>query len=165
MRSKPLLRLTAAACLVTLGGCYVYTPVQSPTPGTEVRVEVPVRTAVEGAVPQGSAVFEGIVVTGGQTLAIETRNRQQAGFMQEVLMIDTIQVNRANLLRLEERNFSGSRTAVFTVALVAGVVLVATGIGSVVGGDDGGEPGGGDPAQLKGPGTDILRIRLPLGGR
>ena len=165
MRHSYRLRLVAAVCLLALGGCYVYTPVQTPTPGTEVRVEVPLRSAAQGRSPQGSAVLEGIVVSSGETLVLETRNRQQAGFMQEMLLVDTVRMATDDLIRLDARSFSGTRTAVFTAGLVAGVVLVATGITSLVGGDEGGEPGNGDPAQRRGPGTDILRIRLPFGGR
>lgn len=165
MHAKPWVRAVALPCLLSTTACYVYTPVRDPAPGTIVRAEVPVRSAAQGRGPQGSAVLEGTVVTSGDSIRIETRNRQQAGFMQEMLLVDTVRVAFDELIRLDERAFSPGRTALLTAGIIAGTALVAMGITSVVGGDDGGEPGGGDPTQRVGPGPDVLRIRIPVGGR
>lgn len=165
MRVSPFIRGVAALCLVSTSACYVYTPVRDPAPGTVVRAQVPVRSAAQGRGPADSAVLEGAVVSSGDTIRIETRNRQQAGFMQEMLLVDTIRVAYDDLIALDERAFSMGRSMLLTAGIIAGTALVAFGITSVVGGDDGGEPGGGDPAQRVGPGSDVLRIRIPVGGR
>lgn len=166
MRLSPFTRTVAAACLVSTGACYAYTPVRDPAPGVVVRAEVPIRSAAQGRGPAGSAVLEGRVVSSGDTVRIETRNRQQAGFMQEMLLVDTVRVAFDDLIRLDERSFSRGRTALLTAGILAGTALVAFGITSVVGGNEGDGPdGGGDTAQRTGPGTDVLRIRLPVGGR
>lgn len=159
-------RGVALACLLSTAACYSYTPVRDPVPGTVVRAMIPVRSAAQGRGPEGSAVLEGTVVSSGDSVRIETRNRQQAGFMQEMLLVDTVRIAFDDLIALDERAFSPGRTAVLTAGIIAGTALVAFGITSVVGGNDGdGPPGGGDPAQRVGPGTDVFRIRLPLGGR
>ncbi len=167
MRRSLFGRWVALACLLSTAACYSYTPIREPVRGSVVRAVIPVRSAAQGRGPEGSAVLEGtVVLSSGDSVRIETRNRQQAGFMQEMLLVDTVRIAYDDLIALDERAFSPSRTALLTAGIIAGTALVAFGITSVVGGNDGDGPGdGGDPAQRVGPGTDVFRIRLPLGGR
>lgn len=151
---------------VALGGCYIYTPVETPTPGSEVRVVIPVQSAAEGLRTNNASVT-GKVVSSGETIVLETVNRQTAGFMQDMVLVDTLRMARRNLISVEERSFSRGRTVAFSVGVTVGAFLALKAIQSVVGGDAGDEPGGGNgtSAQRAGPGVDILRIPWPLGGR
>lgn len=151
-----------------LCGCYNYVPVERPAPGAEVRAQVPTRSGVEGSSQApGLVSFEGWVVSFGDTLRLETRNEQRMG-TRSFVAVDTIRIGAESLAAVEERVFSRSRTAVFTVALAGGVALATWGIASVTGSDGGDKPGNGEntadpPAifQLHRHGLRIFGIPIP----
>ena len=156
--ARRALRTLVVLGLAALGACYNYVPVTSPTPGTTVRVHVPVHSAVVGnhdAPP--SVSVEGTLLTAGDTLVVETESTREAGTFREMTLLDTLRVAQGDVAGVDVRQFSKGRTAVFTAALVgaaAGVAAVISGLNS---GTQGSSPSGGKPT-----GAVILSVPLVL---
>lgn len=137
-----LQRVVAACGAVLMSGCYTYVPVEQPTPGTPVRIQVAVPSAVARPNrPPEVIPFEGTVVALNDSVFIETRSRQEVSLHREITVVDTIGAARSSLVALEERVFSKPRTLVFSAALVGAGVAIVLGVTSVTGGDDEEPPG------------------------
>lgn len=151
-QSSTVDRIVALVGAFALSGCYTYVPTQSPAPGTEVRVRIPIESPVEGSnVVTDMLSVEGSVVSSGDTLVLATETTQTFGNFREVRTLDTLRVSRARLASLEEKTFNRGKTIGFTALVVAGTVALVLGVaGTVGGGDDGGNGGNGG-----GTGTSI----------
>lgn len=150
-RPSVLDRAVALLGAFALSGCYTYAPVQTPPPGTEVRVRIPVESPVQGSnVVTDVISVEGEVVTAGDTLVLATETTQTVGNFREVRTLDTLRVSRSRLASLEEKTFSRGRTIGFTALVVAGTAALVLGVAGTVGGssDDGGGNGGGNGASI-----------------
>jgi hypothetical protein len=158
------LRIGACALALLSCACYGYRPVQSPVPGMQVRVVMPLQSGLEGSrgAPQSTSL-DGIVVTSGDTLVLQARATQQIDAFRTFTAIDTVRMARARLLSVEERYLSRPRTVAFSVASVVGAFLFVKGIQEITGGsEDDGPPGNG--GQTQAIVREIFRIRLPLPG-
>lgn len=137
-----LRRGLALALLLGAGACHTYLPVTNPAPGTNVRVRVPVTSALDnGNAAPGTASIEGVVVESGDTLVLATSLRQEYGAYREVTMVDTLRLRPEQLLSVEQPQFSMGRTVLLTAVIVG--AAVGTAIASFGGGGDeidGGEP-------------------------
>jgi len=147
MRSfHPLRSVFLAAGAALLSGCYSYTPVEHVSPGTTVRIHVPVTAAAVGTrsrEPQ-TVSFEGLVLSAADSLVLETKSRREIGAFQEVFELDTLRVATTRLAGIEERRFSKPRTYAFTALVTAGaagLVVAAVNAAGGFGGD--GPPGNG----------------------
>ena len=137
-------RVVALVAAFVLSGCYTYVPVQSPTPGTEVRVRIPVQSPVEGSsVVSDMLSVEGEVVSAGDTLVLATESTQSFGNFREVRTLDTLRVSRTRLASLEEKTFSRGKTIGFSALVLAGTAALVLAVAGTVGGSDGGGDGGG----------------------
>lgn len=136
---------------VVMSGCYTYVPVENPAPRTSVRVTVPVNRSVTGAnlAPQ-SYTLEGTVVSLTDSLTLETQTTATMGQFRQVSRVDTVKVARQNLLAIDERVYSQSRTIGLGAVIVAGTAALVAGIYSAtVGfGGDGGDGGGSTTNQI-----------------
>ena len=144
--SRGVARSILVVALLAVGACSTYVPVSNPTPGSTVRVRVPVTSALDGGAP-GSATIEGDVISSGDTLVLGVTNRQEFGAYREVVLFDTLRLAPDQIMTVEEASFSTGRTAVLTVAIVAGAVGLALTAFSGSGGDDGPIDGGPPPPQ------------------
>lgn len=136
---------------IVMSGCYTYVPVENPAPRTPVRVTVPVNNSVSGVnrAPQ-NYTLEGTVVSLGDSLTLETETTADMGQFRQVTRVDTVRVARQNLLALDERVYSQSRTIGLSAVIVAGTAALVAGIYSAtVGfGGDGGNGGGSTTNQI-----------------
>lgn len=163
-------RAALLVAAVGAGGCYTYVPMEHARVGAPVRMDVSVSSSVGGSARQPELVtFEGTIVGFGDTLFLETRDRQPVGAHGQFTMTDTIRIGSSAFSSLEERVLSKPRTALLTVALIGGAALAFTAIKSAAGGGDGGDkPGNGTGTQgsvivQPGPaGWRLFGIRIPL---
>ena len=125
LRMAGIRSVLAVLLLAGAGGCYSYAPVESPAPGTEIRIQVPVQSAVvrPNQAPE-SMSFEGTLVALSDTLSLEVTSRREVGAFREIVEQDTLRVAHANILLLEERTFSKPKTYAFTAVLTAGAVAL-----------------------------------------
>jgi hypothetical protein len=134
-----------------MSGCYSYVPVERPTPGTVVRIDVPVRSAVTGSRQQPeTAALEGTVVSAGDSIVLAMSSTQEIGNFRQIRSADTVRVARADLAGISERSFSKPKTIALTTVITGatvGLALVALGVG-------GGSQGSGPPGN--GPGAAII---------
>lgn len=133
------------ACGVVVGaalmsGCYSYVPVERPTPGSVVRVELPVYSTVAGTRREEDvAEMEGTVVTAAtDSLVLRVESLSQIGNFREIRSVDTLRVARADLSALSEKTFSKPKTIGLTVLIGAAVVGLAVAALDVGGGSQGG---------------------------
>ena len=150
--SRALRRVVATLGVAFLSGCYSYIPVERPAPGSAVRVRVPLRSAVQSPnAPTGTLAVDGVVVSDGDTLVIETKTRREFGAFREVTELDTLRVARSGISTLEQQVFSKPKTygmAVLVTVGAAGLVVALTKAATGQKGDGG--PGGGGPgAQIR----------------
>ena len=147
-----------------LAGCHSYHQVETPTPGTTVRVRVPVRSAVaDRNVPVGtSASIEGEVVSSGDTVVLAVRRRTEYGAFREIIRHDTISLVPEEVIAFEQREFSRDRSVVLGV----GLALAATGLAATAFGIGGGQQGDvpGDGTATPG-GISLIPLALLLFGR
>lgn len=137
--------------VVWLAGCHTYMTVDEPTPGTTVRVSVPVSSALNArnSSPQTAAV-EGRLVSAGDTLVLAVENRQSYGAYREVVLFDTLRLASTQASAVEVREFSTGRTIVLGTAIAA----VATGAAAMAFGWGGSSEE--NPPEGGGPVTSIV---------
>jgi len=146
---RPLLFSSLAAALLFGSACYSYHPVENPAPGTLVRIQVPVSSPVvrPNQAPE-TMFFEGTLVSRGDTVLLETKNRREAGAFREILEVDTLRVAGTSISLLEEKLLSKSRTYVFTAAVTIGAAWLGIAAMNTLTGEQGDSdrPGdGGNP--------------------
>lgn len=138
--------LPAVLGAAVMSGCYTYVPVERPSPGATVRVQVPVRSAVSNPNrPPELLSMEGTVLAAADSIVLEVANRREIGAFREIRTVDTLRVAGADLAGVDERVFSRPKTVGLTAA-VAGItavlVFAALDLGGGSGGDDGSGNGG-----------------------
>lgn len=118
-----------SATLMT--ACHTYTPVSAPAPGSTVRVQIPVRSAVDDPnAPIPTRAIEGRVVSAGDTLVLATQNRYEYGAYREIVQYDTLRLGPEQRASVQVREFSRRRSVVLGVALtgiVVGAAILALG--------------------------------------
>ena len=143
-RPKAFAPALALLALLGTGGCYSYTPVQTPAPGTVVRVHVPLTSAVSNPNrPPETVDVEGTVISAGDTLVLATETRRELGTFRVLTDSDTLRMAVTGLAGMEERSFSSAKTyglSALVVAGAAGLILAAIDAGGGSRGDSG--PGG-----------------------
>jgi hypothetical protein len=130
-----------------LAGCYAYTPVDgAPRPGSDVRIQLTTGTAVRVSERLGRVTtsLDGIMVPSPQDSIALTLWANLAASQTRYTPTDTFRFARGDLLRVEEKRFSSSRTVLFAggaTALAVGLVAI---LWDRLGGSGGGGGGGGD---------------------
>ena len=156
MRSLPVVgKLAVVVGAALMSGCYSYVPVERPTPGSVVRIEVPVRSTVAGTRQEEEvARMEGTVVSAGDSIVLRMESLQEIGNFRRIRSVDTLRVARADLSGISTRSFSKPKTIGLTVLItgaVVGLAAAALGVG-------GGSQGGGPPD----PGTGSSIVVKPI---
>lgn len=133
--------------LVLAAGCYRYTPVQAPERGMEVRARLQSEAAVRRSqgLDEPILLYDGVVVdVAPESFSLDVLIARSTGPIQDIVIRDTIRLERAEVQTLLRRSISPGRTALFTVAAGVAAFAVVKGIDSVVGGTDD-PPGNGEP--------------------
>jgi hypothetical protein len=140
-------RIMLGAAALCGTGCYTYTPVQSPSPGMEVRAQLETEAAVRRSEGLDEPImrYDGVVVDATpDALSLDVLIARSTSAFQDVEIRDTVQLRTTELRSVMERRISPVRTALFTVGVGAAAFAVIKSIDAVVGGtgddDDGGEP-------------------------
>lgn len=145
-------QLTGVIGSAFLAGCYSYFPVNQPSPGSTVRIHVPVTSALQNpnARPENVEV-EGLLLSSGDSLVLEAKTRRQVGAVREVLEIDTFRVARTAVSGVEERVLSKPKSVAMGVLVTAGAAVLTVGLIKAAGGmkGDGGPGNGGPGAQIR----------------
>ena len=149
MTLKRTLSVSGLAAAALLGSaCYTYQPADAPSPGTVVRVGVPVASPINRPNQAPETVrFEGRLLALDDTVLVETKSRRDMGAFREILELDTLRVATSNISLLEERFLSKPRTYAFTAVVTAGAALLGIAAMNTLTGEEG-DPdknGGGDP--------------------
>lgn len=139
------------AVLVSCGlmtACHTYTPVETPTPGSTVRVHIPLRSVLDDRnAPTRTQSVEGQVVQAGDTIVLATRSRQEYGAYREIIQYDTIRLGPEQRAGVEVREFSQGRSVALGVAITAVLTAAAlVALGGVFGSGGEGLPDDGGPA-------------------
>src|SRR5688572_13210553 len=145
---------------IGLAGCYTYTPVESPTPGMEVRARLTAEAASRHSQGLDEPVLSyagRVVSTSADALALDVLVARSSSAFQNVTIRDTVTLRRTEIQSVLHRKFSAPRSALFTVGAVAAGVLVVAGIEQIVGGTG---------PEEQDPGTPALRepffVRIPF---
>jgi hypothetical protein len=131
--------LVFAAGASFLGGCHTYRATGTPPVGSTVRVHVPVTSALSRA-PETASV-EGLLVSMGDTLTLETQTRRELGAFRELVQVDTFRLATAQAALVEVREFSTSRSVILGVVVAAGAGLAAAYAFGLGGGQTPPDPG------------------------
>ena len=110
-----------------LTGCHTYTPVQTEPVGSDVRVRVPLTSAISGRNGAVETVgIEGRLIGVGDTLFLATETRRELGAYREITQFDTISVAMDQTSSIEVKEFSTTRSIILgaSIAAVAGVAAV-----------------------------------------
>lgn len=127
------------------GACYSYVPVAQPTPGTTVRIHVPLTSAASAPnrAPETLDV-EGTVLSAGDTLVMVTETRRELGQFRVVSQTDTLRMARTGILSVEEQVFSKPKTFGLTALVTGGAVTLVL-LALDAAGGQAGDGNGGDP--------------------
>jgi len=145
--------------LPLVAACYVYAPIEQPSPGDAVRASL----TVEGAVRQSEALGEPIrnfngrlVSLDSEVLALDIITASTRGQLREIVLRDTLMIPREQVMLIEGRELSWVRTGVIGAGAAAVVAVIFNSLTS------GGEnvPGDGGPIDgLDGITIPIFSIR------
>ncbi len=141
--------LLAVAASVLVAGCYTYEPIRRPVPGSEVRVLIPVTSALDDPnAAQRTVSVEGIVIASGDTLVLATETRNQINQFREVIRYDTIKLASDAYAGLQLKEFSRRKSVGLGVAIFGGAALAATYVfkGGATNDPPGTPPSGPNPA-------------------
>lgn len=148
IRDSRLLRgVTTILALVVSAGCYSYAPIERPAPGTTVRIQVPLRSAVQNPNQAPESIsLEGVVLaTPGDSLVLTTQTRRELGQFRILTETDTLRVARSGLLAVEEQIYSRPKTYALTALVTGGAVGLLVLALDAAGGQAGDGGGGGPP--------------------
>lgn len=153
-------RATLVLGAALMSGCYTYVPVERPTPGETVRIEVPVRSAVAGGRDrEDTASMEGKLVSAGDSIVLEVASTTAIGNFRQVKSLDTLRVARADVSSVATRNFSKPKTIGLTAVIVGATAALAVAALDLGGGSDGsGKPGGGTTTGAIRVGPILLKL-------
>jgi len=150
--SRTITRILAVVGAAVMSGCYSYVPVERPSPGSIVRIQVPVRTAVDNRNREPETMsMEGTVLTTGDSLVLQVESRRELGAYRELTQTDTVRVAPKDLAGVDLRVFSKPKTFLLT----AGIVGVTVALAAVALGLGGGSAGSIPPPD-GGPGSAIV---------
>lgn len=126
---------------VALGGCHNYLPIDTPAPGSIVRVGVPVTTVLSDPnAPAPSVSIEGTVLESGETLVLATETRRELGAFREIIQFDTIRLAPDQRSSIEVREFSTKKSIGLGAVIAGGATLLAVSAFGLAGGDGGDGP-------------------------
>jgi hypothetical protein len=165
INGRLLLTLGLFSVATLASGCYSYSAIERPTPGSQVRIHIPMRSAAASVGGTETVTFEGTVLAFSDSLVLETRSRREYGAFREVFEFDTLRVHPGSLSGIDERTYSKRKTYAFTALVTAGAAALVVGAVQAAGGGDGnGGPGNGVvlPAKILKP---VLSSILRLVGR
>lgn len=139
-------------------GCYAYTLVEHAPVGSLARVRVPIQPAViaPGRPPETVAI-EGLILSSGDTLSLETSTRRFIGAFRELMGRDTLRVARGAVASIEVREFSAVRSVALGAAVAAGTAALALAVQGTEGGQAGEGPGEGGSESF------LTTVDIPLG--
>ena len=123
MRASFVRTLVAVVGAAALGGCHTYRPVTAPTPGSTVRVHVPVTSALSRAAE--TAAVEGVLVSMSDTITLATQTRREFGAFRELIQVDTLRLATSQASFLEVREFSKPRSVLLGVVITGGAAYLA----------------------------------------
>jgi len=124
-----------------LSACHTYRPISTATPGTAIRVHVPVVSALSNPnAPPQSVSIEGDVVSAGDTVVLATETRRELGAYREVVQFDTVRLAPDQRLSMELVEFSTKKSVLLGVAIAGGATAFAVAAFGFGGGSDGGGP-------------------------
>lgn len=127
----PIGSLVVLLSATLMTACHTYTPVSAPTPGSTVRVHIPVRSAVDDPnAPTPTRTVEGQVVSAADTLVLATRSRIEYGAYREIVQYDTLRLGPEQRSAVEVREFSNRKSVglgLAVTAIVAGAAILALG--------------------------------------
>ena len=148
-----------------LSGCHTYRVVDSASPGSTVRVSVPVRSALAGRnAPMGIESVEGRLLQDGDTLALATETRRTLGAYRDIVQLDTLRLARDQVTGLEVRELSTTRSVVLGVVIAAGAAAAGVLAYSAAGGGSTNNNGGGEPPAFE-MSTSVFGTLLSLFSR
>ena len=165
MSRSTLVRAPAVALVsvLVLSGCYSYVPIQTATPGTSVRVHVPVTSAVDDRSRAPETVsLEGEVISAGDTLVLVSERKRELSTGRVLSSVDTVRVARGGLAGLDQRVYSKAKTYGLTALIVAGAAGLTAAAISAAGGQ-GGDDGPGVPPPVGGIRLGPLVFKQILG--
>ena len=140
----------------SLAGCHTYTPVSAPSPGSTVRVHIPVQSVrANPNAPQRTETVQGQVVAAGDTLVLATRSRVEYGAYREIVQYDTLRLGPEQRTSVEVQEFSRGRS----VALGVGLTVIVAGAAFLAFGGTFGSGGEGLPDDSPNPAV----VSFPLG--
>jgi len=127
-------------CAVALGAaCYSYRPVQSPSPGMDVRARLTADAAVRRSQGLDDPVvrLEGMVVEStASLLTLDVLIARTSSAFQDVVIRDTVRLEMGEIQSLQARRFSPARTTLFVAGIGVAAFGVVRGIDQIVGGTD-----------------------------
>jgi hypothetical protein len=139
--------LCSLPLVMVLGGCYGLKQVDVPRPGAEIRARLNVEAAVRRSIAaeEPRRTYDGrIVEVSGEALVLDVLIARAQSAFQDVVIRDTMRFSMSEIETVYERQISPARTALFSVGLAVGAVMVVRGVTAIVGGntDDGSGDGG-----------------------
>ncbi len=143
--SRTISRLLAALGAAAMSGCYSYVPVERPAPGSVVRIQVPVRAAVDRC-QTGSPrpmSMEGTVLASADSLVLQVESRRELGAYRELKQVDTVRVAPRDLAGVDLRVFSKPKTILLTAGIVGVTAALAAVALDLGGGSQGKHSAGG----------------------
>jgi hypothetical protein len=156
--SRTITRALAVVGAALMSGCYSYVPVERPSPGSIVRIQVPVHSAVGNRNQEPETMsMEGTVLTAGDSLVLQVESRRELGAYRELKQVDTVRVAPKDLAGVDLRVFSKPKTFLLTAGIIGVTVALAA-----VALDLGGGSGGGGPPD--GGTTSAIMVKPILSG-
>ena len=147
-------------------GCYTYAPAGTLQPGADVRARLNTESAVARSQGLDDAIlsYTGTVVAAdAESISLDVLIARDVSQFSGVEIRDTLVLPRSELQSVMVRELSVVRSALFVAAVGAGAYAIVSGIGGIVGGNDG-EPDPGNPALLPSHMTrrSAFTIRIPI---
>ena len=144
----PLKRAARVMLLFAATGCYSYTPVQTPPPGADVRARLNAQAAVtrsEGLDEPRIAYTGRVLNATTESITLDVLVARDASQFSRAEIRDTLTLHRTELQSVMMREISVTRSVLFAAAIGAGAYAIISGIGGLVGGNEG-QPDPGNPA-------------------
>ena len=159
-------KIAVLALSLAGAGCYSYVPAQTLQPGADVRA----RLNTESAVARSQGLDDALLSYTGKIVAADTESitldvliARDASQFSRVEIRDTLILPRSELQSVMVRELSVIRSALFVAAVGAGAYAIISGVGGIVGGNEG-EPDPGDPALVPSymRRRSAFTIRIPI---
>jgi hypothetical protein len=149
-------------------GCYRYVPAEDVRPGAEVRARLGTEAAVRRSAGRDAAIMQidgRVIDRTDDAITIDVLVARSTSAFQDIVIRDTVRVERAEIASLMEREFSPTRSAAAFAGGALGVFLVVRGITTIFGGDTLEDNGGGPTVTVvphdRGRRRAVFRITIP----